>query len=472
MLSKFISRNKNQRLILIFAGWGMDWHPFRNLEMPGYDIMVMWDYRDLTYNWSVVSRYSEICLVAWSMGVFAASLTVHEILPRITKRVAVNGTLFPIDSRKGIPDAIYHGTLNALSPRTLRKFYRRMCTSAEEFARFEAVMPRRPVAELADELREIETHTIFHVPQVEEWDLAIVSRHDAIFPTENQINAWRGNTPVRFLESGHLPDFGALLTRVIIDKDRVRKRFVESAATYRGSALVQHDIADALMRRYDCIHGPAPIEGLIVEVGCGDGTLTRHIHPRLTKELSVLNLWDISPVAAESVPEGARFECCDAEIRMRRVATGSLSHIFSASTIQWFNSPASFLRECSRALMPGGLLVLSTFAAGNLSEIADVAGTALQLPPSAGWRTMLPPQMEVLICEETTSTLTFDNPRDVLNHLRDTGVNAVSFGSNPMLVARRLLTGYPRDAAGKCPLTYRPVYIIARRIDDNPAARR
>ena len=92
MRYKFISRENNNRLILIYAGWGMDWRVFRHMRRHGYDIIIVWDYRQLTFDWSVVASYDEICLVAWSMGVFAASVTIHEILPRITKSIAVGGT--------------------------------------------------------------------------------------------------------------------------------------------------------------------------------------------------------------------------------------------------------------------------------------------------------------------------------------------------------------------------------------------
>ena len=66
MKSKFIVRNDSSRLLLIFAGWGMDWRPFASLSRPGYDILVIWDYRDLLFDWKPLFRYDEICLIASS----------------------------------------------------------------------------------------------------------------------------------------------------------------------------------------------------------------------------------------------------------------------------------------------------------------------------------------------------------------------------------------------------------------------
>ena len=62
MLIKYVSKNRGcRRLILIYAGWAMDWRPFRGLEAHGYDIAVVWDYRELTADWSdILRRYDEV----------------------------------------------------------------------------------------------------------------------------------------------------------------------------------------------------------------------------------------------------------------------------------------------------------------------------------------------------------------------------------------------------------------------------
>lgn len=464
MKSKYISRTKgNRRLILIFAGWAMDWRPFRELSVNGYDILVIWDYRELTFNWKPLLRYEEICLLAWSMGVFAASVTIHELLPRLTKRIAVNGTLSPIDDGKGIPEAIFHGTVEGLTPNSLRKFYRRMCVTSDEFRAFSARKPQRDFEEMLDELRAIETHTVFHVPQVEEWDLAVIGRNDAIFPAANQVNAWKNVAAIRLMQAGHLPDFGLLLSRLFIDKELVSSRFTNSHGTYSDNAVVQHRIAARLYEMLlSVLDGRGPV-GNVIEVGVGDGTLTRLYAPGHSG--GTVRLWDIAGIDEEvcALTPAARPERCDAEIRMRRQQSESASFILSTSTIQWFNSPASFLRECSRVLVPGGWLVLSTFVQGNLPELNSTVGTGLQLPTAEAWQSMLPAEMEVAVRHEGYETVYMDSPRAVLEHLRDTGVNAVSYGRNPTVLARHILSRYPVDADGRCPMTFRPLFLIARK---------
>ena len=61
----------NRRLLLLYAGWAMDSRPFSSLSYPGYDVAVVWDYTDLESPLPISDDYCEICLIAWSYGVYA-----------------------------------------------------------------------------------------------------------------------------------------------------------------------------------------------------------------------------------------------------------------------------------------------------------------------------------------------------------------------------------------------------------------
>lgn len=449
----------------------MDWRPFTTLTAEGYDIMVVWDYRDLTFNWKQVLTYDEVCLIAWSMGVFAASLTIHEIDSRITKRIAVNGTLDPIHDSRGIPRAIYHGTINSLAPNTLRKFYRRMCSERQQFETFSANLPRRTVSELIDELHAIEDYTIFHTPQITTWDLAIISREDGIFPVENQCTAWRGLAQVIMAAGGHLPDFQAIIDTHLINKVRVSRSFKAGADTYVAASSVQQEIAHTLYSLFQRVYqsdqdnAGYSINGDILEIGPGHGALTSLYSPH--RGQGSMTLWDLVDMRPEGCPDDAIFHACDAEVAIRRTPSRSIACIFSSSTIQWFNSPSSFIKECERVLMPDGYLVLSTFCANNIEEFTQASGVGLNLPSQRQWQAMFSPAMTIYVCQASILTKTFDSPRDVLKHVRDTGVNALAHGPQATVLARKVLTNYPLGSDSKYHLTYRPIFIIARRNDIN-----
>ena len=469
MKSKYISREGHRRLILIYAGWGMDWRVFRHVRRHGYDIMVIWDYRELVYDWSRLDRYEEICFVAWSMGVFAASVTIHEILPRITKSIAVCGTLDPVSDTMGIPTAIYRGTAEGLNAGNLRKFHRRMCLDAEHYAAFREMAPRRDIVGLKEELYALETHTIFHAPQVRRWDLAIIGRHDRIFPPANQARAWRGTAPVAITDAAHLPDMQALLDEYIVDKDTMAKRFAGAVGTYdEASAEVQQKIAQALYKILKSAAGVEALEGDILEIGCGTGSLTRLYAPECAAA-SRIELWDIAPMPGVALPSGATAKCCDAEVAIRRRQPRSAYYILSSSTMQWFNSPSTFLEQCARVLLPGGYIAFSTFVRGNLPELLEVCPELdRHLPTAEEWSAMLPANLVPVVCQPSVVSATFANTRSVLEHLRRTGVNALAHGHDAVSMARRILRDYPRQADGTCRLTYYPLIIVARRSEPLP----
>lgn len=461
MKHEFVKDLKSKRLILIFAGWGMDSNPFRHISRPGYDTLVVWDYRELAMDWSVVARYDEIALIAWSMGVYAASMTIHSIDHLITAKIAVNGTLSPVNNLKGIPEAIFEGTANTLDERNLKKFFRRMCGDRATMEHFMSAAPTRPVDQLIDELRAIYPEPWFANPKVTRWDRAIIGRNDAIFPACNQQRAWSG-TPVNVIERPHYIDLQEIADAYIIDKERAAERFDAGRSTYDDNSPVQYAIVDDLisdlyrLRLNRQIMLPGAV---CLEIGCGTGALSRQL-AQLTRE-GFLYLWDTN----SEPPEGfacSRFVSCDAEIQLCRTQSGRFDVIASASTIQWFNSPARFLNECYRVLRPGGIVLLTAFLRGNMNELAAAGGVSLALPDRNQWETMIPAGFETLSIDTKDYDMTFDSPVEVLRHLKLTGVNGLN-RSTSNTNGLSLIHRYPRMLDDKCHLTYRTIRLILKK---------
>ncbi len=460
MQYKNISDNNSQRLIIFFAGWAMDATPFLNLHRDGYDIMVVWDYRRLDIDWQCTAKYDEICVIAWSMGVYAASRTLYAIEGKVTKRIAINGTLTPVDNTRGIPVAMFEGTLAGLCERSLLKFYRRMANSRTVYESFAANMPSRDINELKDELSAIYPEPLLSNPPIKNWDYAIIGRSDAIFPAVNQERAWsQYKTAINIVESGHLIDFQQILDKHIIDKQLVEPRFNAGQSTYDDNAIVQKQIVDILVRKMRQQHIDKYIsaQGVrVLEIGSGTGVLTKHLSEMACGRR--LSLWDVVDNAPNSI--NATFTCCDAEIKITHTPPCAFDVIASASTMQWFNSPMRFLRECARTLSPGGFLIVTTFEFGNLSEISDVTGNSLPLLSSEQWLSLLPDELDLLDFTPLTFDMDFDSPIEALRHLKYTGVNILSRSHAGAVNARKVLDKYPMRLDGRWHLTYRPLIMI------------
>ena len=121
---------------MVFLGWSADDSMERLFVSEDYDVLLVWDYRDWTFDYSILNDYEEIRLFAWSLGVFASGEVMSRCSQRIVRSVAFAGTLLPIDNAKGIPQKVYELTTNTLSPAALKKFRLRMCGGAEGLKTF------------------------------------------------------------------------------------------------------------------------------------------------------------------------------------------------------------------------------------------------------------------------------------------------------------------------------------------------
>ena len=70
----FLQQTDLRTLTFFLPGWGMDVRPFRDYRSTETDILMAYDYSDLEMDAKWFSGYERIRIVAWSMGVWAASV--------------------------------------------------------------------------------------------------------------------------------------------------------------------------------------------------------------------------------------------------------------------------------------------------------------------------------------------------------------------------------------------------------------
>ncbi|MFZ7142321.1 DUF452 family protein [Avibacterium avium] len=181
--------DNNPNLIIYFAGWGTPASTVSHLALPeNTDLLLCYDYQDLALNVDL-SPYSQIRVVAWSMGVWVANQVLGQT--PLVSATAINGTGKPCDDAMGIPQAVFVGTLEQLDERNLTKFQRRMCGDNATFEQYNQLAGQRNWQQVRSELGELYQSIQQDSEKSLNWTKAIVGEKDRIFPSQNQLNFWQ-----------------------------------------------------------------------------------------------------------------------------------------------------------------------------------------------------------------------------------------------------------------------------------------
>lgn len=201
-------REKNDRLVVVFGGWGNDENAFTPLLSDDSDFILFYNYSaDEPLVLPEMKRYNRITVIGWSLGVWAAEYLIAKtgITPDFS--IAVNGTPFPANDRYGIPLKAFEGTLNNITDTNMSKFYLRMFGDKRSYEINKARVPDRSVKSLSDELRWLYNRIMEKIEESYIWDRAIISSNDRIFPTSNLLSYWntRPATKTIIIPDPHYP---------------------------------------------------------------------------------------------------------------------------------------------------------------------------------------------------------------------------------------------------------------------------
>ncbi len=201
MQSHWLNRQNNYKLIIFFAGWSFDYKPFEFLKCGNFDVLIIYDYNDLEL--PQIPEYKEYFLISWSMGVYT-SYILKDKLPKFTKKIAINGTPFPVNDEYGIPLKPFILTLRHAKTGLEGKFYQNIFDLKEEYERYTKTPVERPIDNRVSELNSLYSKIkSTEISYQNYFDTAIISNNDKIIPTKNQINFWKGKADIRTVESGH-----------------------------------------------------------------------------------------------------------------------------------------------------------------------------------------------------------------------------------------------------------------------------
>lgn len=184
-------REKNNRLLVVYGGWGSDENIYVPLCDETYDFVLFYNYSaDEPLILPEMKTYQKVIMIGFSLGVFAASYLSPKsgITPDIS--IAVNGTPLPMDEKYGIHRNVFEGTLNNITDSTIGKFYLRMYGDKKTFTAVKDILPQRSLKSLHDELRWLYNRIMERDGSDFRWDYAVTSENDRVFPSESQKSYW------------------------------------------------------------------------------------------------------------------------------------------------------------------------------------------------------------------------------------------------------------------------------------------
>lgn len=201
MKTYFVDNNSND-IIVLFCGWGLDDKPFGCSVGDKTDVLFVYDYSTLDFSFDF-SKYRKKYLIAFSYGVFISAF-VQDKLPSFAKKIAINGTLKPIDKEFGISPKIFDLTLSGVSAEGMKRFYSKMFSNNLDYDYFLENLPDRTPENCKIELEKIKEYALSAGDLSFDFDKVLISDFDKIIPTKNQIAFWN-RKDYYAVEGGHFP---------------------------------------------------------------------------------------------------------------------------------------------------------------------------------------------------------------------------------------------------------------------------
>ena len=249
-----------------------------------------------------------------------------------------------------------------------------------------------------------------------------------------------------------------------MNSKQIAQRFAQANLSYEQHALVQSAVAAELMQ-FMQQHVAQPHLQRVLEIGCGSGLFTRLFMQHYSFDHLFLN--DLYVEVKQHFPESNRLLWEIGNIETLPLPQ-SLDMVLSCSALQWISDLKALLLNIAQALNPSGHLCFASYTDNNLKEIKALTGQGLDYLPLAKVCELLESLgFDILLQIEKQMTLYFEHPKQVLQHIKATGVQATAQGFRwTKSSLQDFYTGYQQfqDPESKqYALTYHPVYVIARK---------
>ncbi len=250
-----------------------------------------------------------------------------------------------------------------------------------------------------------------------------------------------------------------------LDKQLIAESFKASAETYENNAFVQQGIGRKLVRYLQDIDSIDYKK--VLEIGCCTGILTEHLVG--INKINTLYLNDIVPefcstTSIRVAERVGRVELMPGDIEKCPLPV-DLGLIVSSATFQWISDLPALIGKIHGALHDNGYLVFSIFGPGTMREISELTGRSLQYFSEANLSEMLHDIFHIKLLQSETEQIYFPTVREVLKHIRQTGVGGVGrskwMPGKFKVFEKQYLNRFSSDKG--LSVTYASTFVVARK---------
>lgn len=252
----------------------------------------------------------------------------------------------------------------------------------------------------------------------------------------------------------------------LMDKQLLKQRFCNAKDTYLEHATVQAKMAVDLVQLAKPHLVNESVDKML-ELGSGTGLLTNEVFKSLVPKQYIAN--DLVPCTKSTIQEivnsysNAEFQFIGGDIEALEFP--KRQHvIWSGATIQWIKNLSGFFSQMHGNLIDEGYLVLSSFGPDNYKEIKEITTHGINYPDAFEVMRLASQYFEVVDHKEWHQQLNFNSARDVLKHMRYTGVNGTANCKWTKSHLQNFVDRYEAYKQGDIyPLTYHPFLLVLKR---------
>jgi malonyl-CoA O-methyltransferase len=240
-----------------------------------------------------------------------------------------------------------------------------------------------------------------------------------------------------------------------MNKDLIKQRFSKQLNIYDEHAKIQKQMAEKLIKFL-----PQSNFDTILEIGSGTGLLTKFAHEKLQyKKYTAIDIVPKCEKYIKEINSEIEFISKDAE-EFINTTNEKYDLVISNASLQWIENIPDFVHKLTTKLNQGGTILFSTFGTENYREIYFVLGKTL---PYLSYKELVDIFAEYSpIIEEEIRIMAFKSPKDILKHIKNTGVNAISTEH----WTKKNLLNFEKEYNSFCAyhptLTYNPIYVYIK----------